>query len=249
MTLMLAFKQLAKYLATVRPHSHAQAPLNDATITESIIFILGWFQSIKAKKATHDLITGSLLWYIHEKRNFSVASFGKDGGYPILGRLPKVLLRLESLEAEIRKLGDVLNGDEKTKNKTIILDQVMSAFIEDKDESGGINFRELLSQCIEIVGSNKKTVKSTVIDGQILSEEEDDSEEEDIHGDGITLTGKRQRQRFAPVRKSRRVSLRSRNETIDNWLTLDDDHFGSTPGEKYNVDDGFVDLEDFLVEG
>ena len=249
MTLMLAFKQLAKYLTTVRPHNHAQAPLNDAKINESIIFILGWLQSVKAKKTTHDLITGSLLWYIHEKRNFSVASFGKDGsdGYPILGRLPKVLLRLEALEAEIRKLDDVLNGDEKTKNKMIILDQAMSAFIEDKDGAGGMNFRELLSQCIEIVDSNKKAVKSTVIDGQILSEEEES--EEDIEGDGITLTVKRQIQRFAPVRKSRRVSLRSRNETIDNWLTLDDDEFGSTPGEKYNVDDGFVDLEDFLVEG
>jgi hypothetical protein len=30
---------------------------------------------------------------------------------------------------------------------------------------------------------------------------------------------------------------------------MDDDEFGSTPGEKYNANDAFVDLEDFLVEG
>jgi len=30
---------------------------------------------------------------------------------------------------------------------------------------------------------------------------------------------------------------------------MDDDEFGAAPGEKYNGDDAFVDLEDFIVEG
>jgi hypothetical protein len=30
---------------------------------------------------------------------------------------------------------------------------------------------------------------------------------------------------------------------------MDDDEFGLAPGERYNADDAFVDLEDFIVEG
>jgi hypothetical protein len=45
------------------------------------------------------------------------------------------------------------------------------------------------------------------------------------------------------------MPLRSRNETIDVWLTLDDEDFAGTSGEVYNNDDAYVDLEDFIVEG
>ena len=45
------------------------------------------------------------------------------------------------------------------------------------------------------------------------------------------------------------MSLRSRNDTIDNWLAKDDDNFAAAPGERYNDVDAFVDLEDFIVDG
>ena len=49
-----------------------------------------------------------------------------------------------------------------------------------------------------------------------------------------SLTGKRLTRRRFPyprMRRSRRVPLRSRNETVDDWLAMDDDEFGSAPGE------------------
>lgn len=76
-----------------------------------------------------------------------------------------------------------------------------------------------------------------------------DREDAGLEATDSKWTGKRQANHYLPTRKYRRVPLRSRNETIDNWLTLDNDEFGSAAGETYNCGDAFIDLEDFLVEG
>ena len=83
-------------------------------------------------------------------------------------------------------------------------------------------------------------IESTVLGGGVGEDAESDLE--------VDTAGKRPKQQFGP-RQKRRMSLRSRNDTIDNWLTMDDNNFAAAPGERYNDIDAFVDLEDFLVDG
>mmetsp|Transcript_22432 Transcript_22432/g.36688 ORF Transcript_22432/g.36688 Transcript_22432/m.36688 type:complete len:474 (+) Transcript_22432:2-1423(+) len=251
MTLSLSAKQVMKYFK----ESISRTPFDETKLNESIICLIGWLYSVKTKETKYDIITGPLQWYINEKRNFDLSSFGKSGneGYPILGRLPKLLFRLEGLEAEIRKLDVIVTDlsrrdDDISREKLSILNKMVSALNREEkqfEEQG--HFREMLRECIETMDSCKNAMKISEINDNILSGE--DQSDADLEGDDFTWTGKRQKRRYASVRKFRRVSLRSRNETIDNWLTMDDDDIGSTPGEKYNGNDAFVDLEDFLVEG
>ena len=74
-----------------------------------------------------------------------------------------------------------------------------------------------------------------------------DDGESDAEGDFDTSRAKRPRQQFFGPRRKRRMSLRSRNATIDDWLTADNDDLD--PGESHNYVDAYVDLEDFIVDG
>ena len=252
MALILAFKQVIKYVN--EPLSTANKTLsNELKLRESLVCTLGLLQSVKTKETTHNLITGTISWYVHEEKKFSKSYImGKEEneGYPILGRLPKVLLRLEGLDNEIRKLDTILQvssvKDEANRQRILKFKELVSVFFKGKDESAQFDFSGSLRQFIENVNISKKVLKGSEADDSLLSDEKD-SEEDDLEED--KTTGKRQRQRYTPVRKSRKVSLRSRNETIDNWLAIDDEEFATTTGEKYNSSDAFVDLEDFLVEG
>jgi len=257
-TLVLAFKQVIKYFNDLRPIT-TQSLYNDSKLKESLICIIGWLQSVKSNETPQlDVITGTISWYIHEKRNIRLSSFGKDG-YPILGRLPKVLLKLDGLEAEVQKLDAILAadfgcmGDESSSSQRLLnFEEVLSTLISRQDnneQNTQTTFRGLLRQCIENVDSSKRILKASDAGDNLLSDEDSDSDT-DADEEEFTAAGKRQMmRRYTPMRKSHRVSLRSRNDTIDNWLTQDDDEFATTPGEKYNTNDAFVDLEDFLVEG
>jgi len=252
-TLVLAFKQVIKHFNDLRPIT-SQSLYSDSKLKESLICILGWLQSVKSNDTPqHDLITGIISWY-----SSSLSSFGKDG-YPILGRLPKVLLKLDGLEAEVQKLDAILAadfscmGDESSSSQRLLnFEEVLSTMISRQDNNEQLNqptFRGLLRQCIENVDSSKRILKAIDAGDNLLSDEDSDSDT-DAEEEEFTAAGKRQvMRRYTPMRKSHRVSLRSRNDTIDNWLTMDDDEFATTPGEKHNTNDAFVDLEDFLVEG
>jgi len=258
MTLVLAFKQVIKCFNDLKPIT-SQSLYNDSKLKESLICIIGWLQSVKSNETPqHDLITGTISWYIHEKRNISLSSFGKDG-YPILGRLPKVLLKLDGLEAEVQKLDALLAADfgrmsdESSPSQRLLnFEEVLSTLISRQDNNEQptqSSFRGLLRQCMENIDSSKRILKASDAGDNLLSDEDSDSNT-DYEEEEFTAAGKRQAmRRYTPYRKSHRVSLRSRNDTIDNWLTLDDDEFAATTGEKYNTNDAFVDLEDFLVEG
>jgi hypothetical protein len=250
-TMVHALRQIIKYFrVSTYPTIDGREPLKECRLHESLICVLGWLRSVKAQETKYYVLTGFLQWQANEKSSFSISSLGSSDGYPILSRLPKVLLRLEGLDAELRKLEILLStrNDKCSSSKRQALGQMMTALMgkgQEADEPA--NFLELLQECIKIVDDSKNTLQLDDY-GNIQSEEE--VSDADIDEDDFILSGKRQNQHpYGKVRKSRRVSLRSRNDTIDNWLTMDDDEFGAAPGEKYNADDAFVDLEDFIVEG
>jgi hypothetical protein len=259
MTLTLALKRVIKCFKEFTPRTIGQKPFDECKSNESLICIIGWLHSVKAT-TRFNLITGCLRWRANERRTFSLPHLDNDEddvgeSYTILGRLPKVLLRLEGLEAELRELNVILadckrRNDKISIEKWLILDRAASALMDGArafEEPG--DFGEMLRRCIQILDEGKNGMKSNGVDGDVLSDE--DESDEDLESDEFSpLAGKRRRQQLhSYARKSHRVPLRSRNETVDDWLAMDDDEFGSTPGEKYNANDAFVDLEDFLVEG
>ena len=260
MTLTLALKRVIKYFKEFTRRAIGQKPFDKCKLNESLICILGWLHSVMATDTRFNLITGCLRWRANERKIFSLPPFENDKddvgeSYTILGRLPKVLLRLEGLEAELRELNVILadckrRNDKISIEKWLILDRAASALMDGArafEEPGDLG--EMLRRCIQILDEGKSVMKSNGVDGDLLSDE-DESDEDLESGEFSSLAGKRRRQRlYSYARKSRRVPLRSRNETVDDWLAMDDDEFGSTPGEKYNANDAFVDLEDFLVEG
>jgi hypothetical protein len=154
------------------------------------------------------------------------------------------MFRLEVLETELRKLVLVVNDSREPawKEKISRLDQITTDLTE--GDEGSASLPELLQEYVVLLNSRDKemTIDGSENAGTTGGREDVES---DLESDKAM---KRQKQRFGPRRK-RRMSLRSRNETIDNWLTFDDDDFAAAPGERYNDFDAFVDLEDFIVDG
>jgi hypothetical protein len=206
------------------------------------------------------IFTGFMRWRANEERAFSLSLYesGKDDddgtGYAILGRLPKVLLRLEGLVAGLRELNSLVNStrrhDDIMIERTLILEKYVSTLMNGSMALVELDdFRGMVRRCIETLDEGEDELTTNGVDDVLLSnEDESDEEFEDEHMP--SSSGKRQMRRLYPlIRKSRRITLRSRNETVDDWLTMDDDDHGRAAGEKYNSNDAFVDLEDFLVEG
>ena len=168
--------------------------------------------------------------------------FARSEDYPVFNRLPKLMYRLEVLEAELRKLILILNDScvKAWKEKMPLLDQ-MTNDLTDGNE-GNISLSELIEEYLRVLDSRKKEMNIDGIESAVFG----GGNGKDVESDDMTR--KRLKQQFGPRRK-RRMTLRSRNDTIDNWLTLDDENFAATPGERYNDVDAFVDLEDFIVDG
>jgi hypothetical protein len=265
MALTLALKRVIKYFKESTPLSIGRKPFNESKLNESLICILGWLNSVETAETGFNLIAGFMRWRANERRSFSQSPIDDEKGgtddYTILGRLPKVIMRLEGLEAELRELNVTMvdsNGrdDVISIESRLILDGAVSDLMNDiKALEVPCDFGGMIRRCIRISDDVKDETKSNELDDDPPSDEyESDDDPNNGGGDEFSssLTGKRRtrlRYPYANMRKSRRVSLRSRNETIDDWLAMDDDEFGSAPGERYNADDAFVDLEDFIVEG
>jgi hypothetical protein len=265
MALTLALKRVIKYFKESTPLSIGRKRFNESKLNESLICILGWLNSVETAETGFNLIAGFMRWRANERRSFSQSPIDDEKGgtddYTILGRLPKVIMRLEGLEAELRELNVTMvdsNGrdDVISIESRLILDGAVSDLMNDiKALEVPCDFGGMIRRCIRISDDVKDETKSNELDDDPPSDEyESDDDPNNGGGDEFSssLTGKRRtrlRYPYANMRKSRRVSLRSRNETVDDWLAMDDDEFGSAPGERYNADDAFVDLEDFIVEG
>ena len=246
MTFISSIKCLNQYFQDDRQQrrQHRETKTFDKTkLREQVICILGWLSSARANETMHDIITGPIQWYMNEKERLNVSMFEGSQDYPVFNRLPKLMFRLEVLEAELRKLVLILNDSRVPawKKKISLLDQMTNDLTD--GGLGSASLLELLQEYIGALNSRKKEMKIDGLENAALNGGED--AESDLEGD---IARKRPKQQFGPRRK-RRMSLRSRNETVDNWLTNDDIDFASAPGERYNDIDAYVDLEDFIVDG
>eukprot|EP00986_Skeletonema_menzelii_P012554 scaffold6975_cov83-Skeletonema_menzelii.AAC.11 len=245
-TLISSIKHLNQYFQDGRKQHRRRrnTSFDEMKLREPLICILGWLFSAGANDAAHDIITGAVQWYTKEKERLNVV-FARSEEYPVLNRLPKLMYRLEVLEAELRKLVLVLNDSSVAawKEKISLLDQ-MTADLTDID-GGNTSLSELLQEYLGVLNSRKREMKIDGIENTVLVGGDGEDAESDLEGD---TSKKRSKQQLFGPRRKRRMSLRSRNDTIDNWLAMDDDNFAAAPGERYNVD-AFVDLEDFIVDG
>jgi hypothetical protein len=200
----------------------------------------------------HDFINGPIRWFAAETKIVGTSmpiTTEKAGNYPVLHRLPKIIYRLESIEAELKNLSMIVEDIKKRNNgdsneRMCILNEMASSCTPNAvaDEF----FYELLEDCIQIIRTRKSSTRTIENYAELLSDDEAEPADDDVSFQGR----KRPNRGFVPARRSRRrITLRSRNETIDDWLTLDDEDFAAAPGEVYNADDAFVDLEDFIVDG
>ena len=249
MTLVYSIKRIIPFLLDDR-HQRSQKQetmsLNEIKLRELMICILGLLSSVKENEVTNDIFTGPLQWYKNEKENLNASMFERSQDYPVLNRLPKLIYRLEVLEAEMGKLVIVLNDVRSRaayKEKVSLLDKVTAELTGGEEASLG--FLELLQQYVRMTTSLKKEMKIDDIEDDALRGKDDG--ESDADGDFDTSRTKRPRQQFFGPRRKRRMSLRSRNATIDDWLTADNDDLD--PGESLNYVDAYVDLEDFIVDG
>jgi len=243
MTLVASVKRLVKYFKHFKHSFHSGD--EEQRLVESMVCIIGWICSRNRSK--HDISTGSMHWYIIQREKFSSA--GGDENYPILGRLPKVIYRLDHLEAELLNLINILLNDfshvddDAKMRKMRWFESITTALSQNTPGSDvAFDFVASLKDCVSDIDAQKREMKFETND--------EDSNSSSGSNDNVFMTNIGRKRRIgSKSRRSRRFALRSRNETIDEWLAMDDDEFGLEPGERYNVDDAFVDLEDFLVEG
>jgi hypothetical protein len=249
MTLVYSIKRIIQFLLDdrrQRSQKQETMSLNEIKLRELMICILGLLSSVRESEATNDIFTGPLQWYKNEKENLNASMFERSQDYPVLNRLPKLIYRLEVLEAEMGKLIIVLNDARRRvvyKEKVSLLDQLTAELTGGEEAS--LSFLELLQHYAGMTTSLKKEMKIDDIEDDALRGKDDG--ESDAEGDFDTSRAKRPRQHFFGPRRKRRMSLRSRNATIDDWLTADNDDLD--PGESHNYVDAYVDLEDFIVDG
>ena len=210
---------------------------SDWRLLEALACMLGCLSSIVSKSSVYDAITGPVRWFTAESQ---------AENYAVIHRLHKTVYRCETIEMELQNLQMIIKRSNERnpnvlKERMYIFDEI--AFSSTLSSTGGLKFSVLLEKSIKVVQSRMTSLQSLVSSAGLFSDEDGGNSDED----NFLLNIKRRQSGFSFARRSRRMQLRSRNETIDDWLALDDE-FAGTGEEAYN-DDTFVDLEDFLVEG
>ncbi|KAL3794237.1 hypothetical protein ACHAWO_006481 [Cyclotella atomus] len=207
------------------------------SLLESIASVIGYFSSLVYQSSTaYDAITAPTLWFASE-----CDAVNGTVNHSVLHRLQKIIHRTASIGIELQNLRMIVSGA-KHENASQMNALNALAFANLPKANAEMAFCELIDMGSNIVQSRLKSLRSfNPYAGLFLDGDDDASGNEDqVHA------SKKRRLDLAPSR-SRRMSLRSRNETIDDWLSLDNKDLAS--GERFSADDAFVDLEDFIVEG
>jgi hypothetical protein len=230
-SILLSIKALTSYL-------NKPSRRQSKNLMESIASSVGYFSSIVSQSGNeYDAITAPRIWFASEcnAENDTVVN------HSVLHRLQKIINRTESIEIELQNLRMIVFGfKEENTLQMNVLNEV--AFANRPGATTETAFCELVDMSVKTVQSRLKSLRSADSDAGLFLDDDDDGS----GNEGQMHASKKRRLGFAPSR-SRRMSLRSRNETIDDWLSLDNEELAS--GERFNADDAFVDLEDFIVEG
>lgn len=152
-----------------------------------------------------------------------------------------MLSKIEAHENALQSLLDTVTRDEVA-SRTAEYDVVLCVLTNRTPAEGEL--RRLLEEYVAFCAASEKHPMSLIVD---IPNHDDDSGRS---GDGRNDTSRPNRVKVGVKRRRPRNRvernqqiLRSRNETIDNWLDLD------RAVDTDEEDDAFVDLEDFLVDG
>ena len=220
----------------VTAYFNHQANLLDWRLFEAFACAIGCMSSIVSKSSSYDAITGPVRWFAAESQ---------AENYAVIHRLHKTIYRCETVEMDLQNLYAIVQRlDDKDhsalKERIHIFDEM--AFSSTLTDTGGLTFSVLLEQSVKVVQSRMASLQTLISAAGLISDGDGGNSDED----DFLLNTTRGQSGFSFTR-SRRMQMRSRNETIDDWLALDDE-FAGTGGEVYN-NDTFVDLEDFIVDG
>jgi len=221
----------------------------DESLRESLIFFVGWLRSIEHNTAKFDNFSGPNHWCAIEQER---AAESKRDARKLIDRLANIARSLEYLEDDTRELtvaiDAMLNNESLSDEISSLLSQFLppiagrtsSPFGEETSSCSVQLFSDLLHRCIQCVDNSMSKVRDKC-QSNIEDSAEDESESTD-EIEGLTFHGKRQ---LDVRRKSRKKSRMSRNNTIDEWLTLDN---CKSNGKKHSIN-SYTDLEDFIVDG
>ena len=215
-----------------------------SSLLESLICLAALLQSDDTP-GIHNIVSATRLWYFTEKRKFFLAAKKKHAlkshisDNPILSRIPPIIFRMESFESIIQNIVDLVFSQDSSLFGEY--DVLLSVIMEATPEEGMM--LKLLKNHVNKSSSIDSYGMALILDMDTLNQTESNV------GGPINKTNKsvgiKRRRNTKSLYGSHRQILRSRNEVVDEWLSLDR-HLSSDEEE---IDDAFVDLEDFLEEG
>ena len=184
-----------------------------------------------------DFVANFRDWYKSEKNALPPSNGSRSKGGGTLTLFLKILFRIEKLESTLVTLRKRLQPDNR---------KLRSARKDPYDTVGKIEdvFVEAGSYCGNFVSQKSflgtvEKMLTSLVKSRVLFEE---SMAASSTSHLIARLNKRKRRN---VRQSERTPLRSRNQTVDNWLRSD----GNMSDEKGEEEDAFLDLEDFIADG
>ena len=211
-------------------------------LVESLSCVAAWLnQTTNGQEIT----IGARSWYAAEKRQSALSQTMPTihiAETSVLKRLPKIVLRIEELEDALLKtcqLFAIKGGTRKQRSIKALQDfQTTMTGPEDVNSAGA---DKVTSESLEAMLSGKVT----------FLEEQRAALAIELGEDSATQDGRsRKRKSIQEVerlvqKERRRKVVRSRNQTVDKWLQMD-----QTIGQDDGPDgDAYADLEDFLVDG
>ena len=213
----------------------------DESLRESLICFVGWLRSIEHNTAKFDNVSGSHLWCAIEQKR---AAESKGDIRKLTDRLANIVRSHEYLEDDTRELTAAIDAKSNIGSLSDEISSLLSQFLP--PVVGGCSmqrFSDLLHRCTQCVDNSMSKVREKC-PSNVEDSTGDESESND-EIEGLTMPGKRHIRQLDVRRKSRKTTRKSRNDTIDEWLTLDN---SKSNGKKHSSD-SYMDLEDFIVDG
>ena len=214
---MVAAVQRSVRLLTVHLRKHDAEKL--AFMSPALAVLLAW---IGVDGSRSGITSGIFDWCRAEgEQNLS----GNSRRHSIYPRLSRAAHRTEDLGKSLRQLCSMVASDRGGKDGCVIIERVLNQVVgRDQNDKGSTpTFYVLL-------GRHLKATSSSILE---------------FRGKDA-LRAKRRMPSNVKYRKKRKgMTRRSRNQTIDKWLQLDDEQADEEPIDN----DAYAELEDFLVDG
>ena len=210
----------------------------DVHFAEAAVSFLSWMHP---RSSPFVFTRGARQWYYAEKKMYksfkASSNRGVNKNESFLGRMGKMIVRVEELEAMLQQLNGIFSKESgKNDNElTKLLDDLMITLFansckdSDKWQQQQDSFFRYIHAHLNESIPEKLAIRT--FDVPIIGR----------NGDRTDITAQNRKRK---PKMARHYTPRSRNEVVDEWLNLD-----AETGEGGGHSDAYVDLEDFLVEG